>query len=104
MIIGLLFEFFTGENNLLCVDNDYAIAAINVRGVFGLMLTVKDGSSGNSNLTEGLACGVDYIPLAVHIFGFEHECGHEKIPPFLYYLFSCLAIIPRKNKMSIGFL
>ena len=70
MTVVLIGKLLTGENCLIGVDYYNVIAAVNVGSVICAVLTVKDYSCLSRNSTEGLACCVNYIPLAIKCFYF----------------------------------
>ena len=86
MVVHLIGHLLTGENSLGCVDDNDVIAAVNMRGVGGLVLAVENGSCERCGLTDGLACCVDDIPCAFQSFLFSHESGHDF---FLRYCYRC---------------
>ena len=55
------------------------VTTVNVRSKGGLVLTAQDDSSLGSNAAEGLAGGVDHIPLAVsHFSGLSESRAHSR--------------------------
>ena len=68
----LLLKLLACEHCVLAVDDDYVVAAIYMGGECYLMLASEQHSCLSSNLAEGLARGVDHIPLALDLAFFSH--------------------------------
>ena len=89
----LLFELLAGEDHLVAVDDDDMVAAVDVGGVFGLVLPFENSRHLRSKTSEHHIGGVDDVPLALHFAGFRHvrlivvcHCGqilsHYRPPKF----------------------
>ena len=75
----LLLQLLAGQDSLVAVDDDDVVTAVNVGGESGLVLAAQDDSSLGSNAAEGLAGGVDHIPLAVsHFSGLSESRAHSR--------------------------
>ena len=75
----LLLQLLAGQDSLIAVDDDDVVTAVNVGGESGLVLAAQDDSSLGSNAAEGLAGGVDHIPLAVsHFSGLSESRAHSR--------------------------
>ena len=69
---------FFGQNSLIAVDHDHVITTVHVGGKGNLVLATQQNSSLGSNAAEGLARGVDHIPLAVsHLCGLCESSAHN---------------------------
>src|SRR5690606_21265082 len=64
------------------IDDDDKIAAINVRGKRGLMLAAQNGSHLAGQPPEGLAFGVDHIPLPLHVLRIGHVSLVHGVPSY----------------------
>ena len=85
--VKLLLTLFASENGLLSVDNDHEIAAVSMGGVLGLVLATQQDSGSGGSLAQGLAGGIEDIPLALDAALFCHERRHGWEPPFMINLF-----------------
>ena len=74
--VVLLGELVAGENGILRVDDDDEVAAVNVRGVIDLALAAQQIGGEGSGLAEGLARGVENVPLADDVLFSDHRSGH----------------------------
>src|SRR5690606_4687474 len=61
---------FAGYLHFLGIDDNDEVASVNVRGVFGLVLTAQAGSDFSGETTKGLASGVDDEPVMLYVGGF----------------------------------
>ena len=75
--IVLLIQLLAGQNGLLSVDDDHAVAAVSVGGELGLMLAAQQGSGGGSGLAQGLVRSVQDIPLTLDVTLVGHKSGHR---------------------------
>ena len=75
--IVLLIQLLTGEDCLLCIDDDNEIASVYVGSELSLVLAAKESCNYGSGTTQRLVCCVYYIPLAVNVFRFCHISGHD---------------------------
>src|SRR5690606_11145459 len=64
-VVHLVGELVSGDVDLLGVDHDEVIAGIDVRGVDGLVLAAEATRDLGAQATEGLAGGVDHVPVAL---------------------------------------
>src|SRR5699024_7460822 len=79
--VVLLLQLLAGQNSLVAVDHDHVIAAVHVGSKGNLVLATQQNSSLGSNAAEGLARGVDHIPLALDLGGFSESSAHVDFPP-----------------------
>ena len=75
--VVLLIQLLAGEDGLLGVDDDNAVAAVGVGGKLGLALAPQQVGGDDSGLAHGLAGGVDDVPLPLGAAHFGHERGHR---------------------------
>jgi hypothetical protein len=90
--VDLVFQLVTGKYNLVGVDHYDKVAAIDVRGVIGLVLAPENGGDFGTHATYGLISTVDDKPVAfngslVRVFGGEMQFAH-----FLFFLREASAI------------
>lgn len=67
-------HFFTGQGDLLRIDDDHIIASVHVRGEDGLGLTAKNRSDFGREATQCLAFGIHKDPLFSDVFWFSRVC------------------------------
>ena len=65
--IELLITLHAGQNDLLGVDHDDVIAHVDVRSVEGVQLAGEQRGGDGRKASEGLAGGVDQVPLALDV-------------------------------------
>jgi hypothetical protein len=90
--VDFVFQFVTGKYNLVCVDHNDKVAAIDVRGVIGFVFAPENGGNFGTHATYGLISTVDDEPVAfngslVRVFGGEMQFAH-----FLFFLREASAI------------
>ena len=81
--ILLVFHLVASELNSTRVDNDYIIAAVEVRSIVGLVLATQDVSNLGSHPAHGLVGSVYHIPvtlndLLVGALGLKTEVSHDQ--------------------------
>jgi len=79
--VDLVFQLVTGENDLVGIDDDDEIAAVDVGGVVGFVLAAQDGSDLGTHAANGLISTVHNIPVAfngslVRMLGGEMQFAH----------------------------
>ena len=79
--IVLLLHLVAGENGLACIDDDDIVAAVGVGGIGGLTLAAQQVSHDDGGLAQGLAGGINDIPLADDVALVCHKSGHGVFPP-----------------------
>jgi hypothetical protein len=90
--VDLVIHFVTGEDDLVSVDDDDKVAAVNVRRVIGLVFAPENGGNFGTHATYGLISTVHDVPVAVNgslvrVFGGEMQFAH-----FLFFLREAIAI------------
>lgn len=55
-------HLFTRQGHFGCIDNNYVISAVHVRGVVGLVLTAKAEGDMRGQSTKGETLGVNHDP------------------------------------------
>ena len=68
-VIELLVELVAGDVDLLRVDHDDEVTGVDVRRVLRLVLAAQRVRDRRSEAPEGLAVGVDDVPLASDLSG-----------------------------------
>ena len=66
MLINLVSHLFAGEDNLLGVDDDNVVAAINVRSVTRLCFASQDVGYASGETANGLVFCIDQYPLFLY--------------------------------------
>jgi hypothetical protein len=99
--VDFVFQFVTREDDLLGVNDNDKVAAIDVGGVVGFVLAPEDGGNFGTHATNGLISTVHDIPVAfngslVRVFGGEMQFAH-----FLYFLRDAIAIPMAVNLMIL---
>ena len=84
--IVLILHLVTGQNSLAGVDNDDVIAAVSVGGVGDFALAAQQVGDDDSGLAQGLAGGINDIPLALNVGLVCHKSGHGVFPPIYIYI------------------
>ena len=84
--VVLLLQLLAGEDRLVAVDDDDMVAAVHIGGEGDLVLAAQQHGGFGGNAAEGLARGVDHIPLALGLGGFGESSAHLL---FLLIFFSC---------------
>ena len=74
--VDLLGALVAGEDSLAGVDDDDVVAAVGVGGVSGLGLAAQKVGSPDSGLAQGLARGVQDVPLTLNVGLVCHKSGH----------------------------
>lgn len=75
--IELLVSLEAGEDDLLGIDDHDVIAHIDIGGVEGVELAGEDRSGVGGEAAEGLAAGIEHVPLTLDIFAARNRCGHR---------------------------
>lgn len=76
MEILLLLGLLAGRSDLASIDDNHEIAGIDVRGIDSLVLAHQKTGSGAGNAAEGLAFGIDELPLTSDRLGVHHNGFH----------------------------
>src|SRR6185437_6973595 len=85
-VVELVVELLPRDVDLFRVDDDDEVAGVDVRGVLRLVLAAQRVGDTRRQTPEGLALGVDELPLALDLTGFRvpglhRESGGPKRPP-----------------------
>lgn len=97
MEILLLLGLLAGRSDLARIDDDHEIAGIDVRGIDSLVLAHQKTGSGARNATEGLAFGIDELPLTSDRLGVHHN-GFHIVPLKLLLGTNALQFTPKIRK------
>src|SRR5690606_36036476 len=76
-VVLLVGQLVAGDGHLLRVDHDDVVAGIHVRGVDGLVLAAQAAGDLAGDTAQGLAGGVDHVPVTLYGFGLGAESLHE---------------------------
>ena len=79
--VVLLGKFLTGKNDLVSIDNDNVVTAVNVRSIGCFDLASEDSSNFICYSAEGFACSVDNVPFTLDVACICHKCAHLHKPP-----------------------
>ena len=74
--IDLLDGLLAGEDGLAGVDDDDVVAAVGMGSVSGLGLAAEQVGGTDGGLAQGLARGVQNVPLALNVGLVCHKSGH----------------------------
>ena len=99
MEILLLLGLLAGRSDLARIDDDHEIAGIDVRGIDSLVLAHQKTGSGAGNATEGLAFGIDELPLTCDRLGVHHN-GFHIVPLKLLLGTNALQFIPKLESLQ----
>ena len=75
--VVFLFKFFTGEANLIGIDDNDVIARIDVGSERGFIFTAKNHRDLTCKTTENHIGSVDHIPLSFDFRGLCHISFHN---------------------------
>ena len=76
-VVDLVCVLVARENNLLGVDDDDVVAAVDVRGVDGLVLALEASGDQRRKPANDEAVRVDQDPLLIYLAGLGDEGRHE---------------------------
>src|SRR5690606_28409914 len=81
-VVHLVLQLGAGDRDLLRVDHDDVIAGIHVRGVDGLVLAAEAAGELGGESSEGLALGIDEVPVPLDglVLGAESLHGGSWVP------------------------
>jgi hypothetical protein len=82
--VDLLDFLGTGKANLVGIDDDDEVAAIDMGGEKRFALSAKQIRGVDSDGTEDLALGIDDVPLALDFFGFCGKGFHIRMVFFAF--------------------
>ena len=77
----LLLHLVAGEDGLAGVDDNDIVAAVGMGGIGGLALAAQQVSHDDGGLAQGLAGGINDVPLADDVALVCHKSGHGVFPP-----------------------
>ena len=78
--IDFLSQFFAGQNNLICIDNDYVITGVHMRGKGRFVFTAQDFCNLCSQAAQSLISCVNNEPFAFDVRRISHKRFHRLCP------------------------
>jgi hypothetical protein len=64
-VVHLVLQLVAGDRHLFGVDHDQVVAGVDVRGVDGLVLATQAAGELGSQAAQGLALGIDHVPVTL---------------------------------------
>ena len=74
---SFLVHLITSDPNLCGVHNNYVVASIYVRSIFGLVFTTQPCGDLSRQSTEHFVGRIDQIPVSDNGFRFCSKCAHR---------------------------
>ena len=78
-VVHLVLQLLAGHRDLLGIDHHQVVAGVDVRGVDGLVLAAQAVGQLGGQAAEGLAGGVDEIPVALDGLGLGDVSLHGEL-------------------------
>lgn len=79
--INFVSQFFAGQNNLICIDNDYVITGVHVRGKGRFVFTAQDFCNLCSQAAQSFISCVNNVPLCSMLDGLAIKDFIACVPP-----------------------
>ncbi len=78
--INFVSQFFAGQNNLICIDNDYVITGVHVRGKGRFVFTAQDFCNLCSQAAQSFISCVNNVPFVFDVRRISHKRFHRLCP------------------------
>ena len=79
-VVNLLLHLLAAHRNLVCIDDNDIVAAVNMRGENRLVLASQHCSNLRSETSEGGSIRIDHIPFSLNGIRIRHKTLHDYPP------------------------